>query len=275
MNSEFAPGADYAAKGVNVLKRFFRFQEKVRPGKVPGNELVYAIGDVHGRLDLLNGLLAEIANDAGLHPRELKRTLVFLGDYIDRGSESRGVLDCLLDDPLPEFAKIYLRGNHEQAMLAFLEGERDCVDWLYYGGVDTFLSYGVPVPGLPRTDEAVNALRSALLKAVPQRHLDFLGSCRLHYTIGDYLFVHAGVRPGIALERQAPADLIWIRDDFLRSKMPLPGRVVVHGHSICDEPQNSDYRINIDTGAFVSGKLTCVSLRGTERRFLSTSGFFT
>jgi serine/threonine protein phosphatase 1 len=155
-------------------------------------------------------------------------------------------------------------------MLSFLDGGSDGLDWLSFGGLETLLSYGVPLRSLPNTDRAARMLQTALIEAVPEQHVTFFRRCLLHYAVGDYVFVHAGVRPGIPLENQSPTDLLWIRDDFLRVRMPLPGRVVVHGHTICDLPQNRDHRINIDTGAFVSGRLTCLVLRGSERRFLST-----
>ncbi len=254
-----------------MLRRLFGGGAKVRPGTVPAGQAVYAVGDIHGRLDLLEDLLSRIAEDARRHSADQARQLVFLGDYVDRGSESRGVVERLLDDPMPGFSKVYLMGNHEEAMLAFLDGLSDGLDWLSFGGLETLLSYGVPLRSLPRNEGSSRALRQALAEAVPPSHLDFFKSCTLHHSAGDYLFVHAGVRPGIALERQDPADLMWIRDDFLRSKVPLPGRIVVHGHTICDLPQNREHRINIDTGAFVSGRLTCLVLRSAERRFLSTA----
>jgi serine/threonine protein phosphatase 1 len=231
---------------------------------------VYAIGDVHGRLDLLEDLLARIREDADRHQADSARSLIFLGDYVDRGPESRGVVDAVMSDLLPGFATVRLLGNHEEAMLSFLDGESDGLDWLAFGGLETLLSYGVPLRSLPNSGEAVKALQAALSEAVPERHVAFFRRCLLHYTVGDYVFVHAGVRPGIALEKQSQTDMLWIRDDFLRVRAPLPGRVVVHGHTICDLPQNRGHRINIDTGAFVSGRLTCLVLRGNERHFLST-----
>jgi diadenosine tetraphosphatase ApaH/serine/threonine PP2A family protein phosphatase len=254
-----------------MLRRFFGRGAKVRLGTIPAGEAVYAVGDVHGRLDLLDDLLSRISRDAQRHPSDHARRLVFLGDYIDRGPESRGVVERLLDAPIPAFATTYLMGNHEEAMLSFLEGLSDGLDWLSFGGLETLLSYGVPLRRLPRSEDDTVTLRRALAEAVPATHLDFLRRCALHYSIGDYLFVHAGVRPGLPLESQRPADLMWIRDEFLRSRVPLPGRVVVHGHTICDLPQNRQHRIDIDTGAFVSGRLTCLVLRGSERRFLSTA----
>jgi serine/threonine protein phosphatase 1 len=254
-----------------MFRRLFGLRPAVQPGTIPAGQAVYAIGDVHGRLDLLDDLLVRIRQDADQHASDSARSLVFLGDYVDRGSESRGVVERVLIDPLPGFTTVRLMGNHEEAMLAFLDGESDGLDWLSFGGLETLMSYGVPLRSLPHTQEAVTALREALAEAVPAGHVKFLRACVLHYSVGDYVFVHAGVRPGISLERQTSTDLMWIRDDFLRARIPLPNHVVVHGHTICDLPQNRGHRINIDTGAFVSGRLTCLVLRGRERRFLSTA----
>jgi serine/threonine protein phosphatase 1 len=253
-----------------MLRRWLGLKAATRPGTVPVGQAVYAIGDVHGRLDLLEDLLARIRVDAERHPNDSTRSLVFLGDYVDRGPESRGVVEAVMSDLLPGFDTVRLLGNHEEAMLSFLDGESDGLDWLSFGGLETLLSYGVPLRSLPSSGEAVRALQEALIEAVPERHVTFFRRCLRHHSVGDYVFVHAGVRPGIALEKQTQTDLLWIRDDFLRVGIPLPGRVVVHGHTICDLPQNRDHRINIDTGAFVSGRLTCLVLRGSERRFLST-----
>lgn len=233
------------------------------------------MGDIHGRADLLEVLLDRIAADAARHPEDRHRILVFLGDYIDRGASSRGVVERLLQDPLPgvepDFQTVRLLGNHEEALLDFLDERSDGMDWLGYGGLETLLSYGVPLRGLPDTPQRAAELRAALAAAVPANHLAFYRACALHHTVGDYVFVHAGVRPGVALERQHPADLLWIRDEFLRHRgTSLPGKVVVHGHTICDMPQDLGHRVNIDTGAFVSGRLTCLVLRGMRRQFMST-----
>jgi serine/threonine protein phosphatase 1 len=253
-----------------ILQRLFGGNPKTRPGVIPAGHAAYAVGDIHGRLDLLDDILDLIQADAAKHSGDVSRHLVFLGDYVDRGPESRGVVDRLLQDPLPGFTTIRLMGNHEQALLAFLDGESDGLDWLSFGGLETLMSYGVPLRRLPHTEEAVTELRLSLAASLPAKHLEFFRRCDLRYVVGDYVFVHAGVRPGISLENQTPIDLMWIRDDFLRARVPLPGKVVVHGHTICDLPQDRDNRINIDTGAFASSRLTCVILRGHERRFVST-----
>jgi len=248
----------------------FRRSKPSGTGRIPDGRAVYAVGDIHGRLDLLDKLLERIERDAARLPAGTQRELILLGDYIDRGADSRGVVDRVLTDPLPGFATVRLKGNHEDALLSFIDGLSDGLDWLSYGGLETLLSYGVPLKSLPNTLAASVELRRALSAALPPAHLAFYRACTLHHTVGDYVFVHAGVRPGIALEKQDPVDLMWIRDDFLRSRTALPGRIVVHGHTIVDQPQVREHRIDIDTGAFVSGRLTCLALVGDERRFITT-----
>ena len=253
-----------------MLRRLLGGGPSAKVGTIPSGEAVYAVGDVHGRFDLMQDLLQRISDDAARHPADTRRHLIFLGDYIDRGAESRGVVQALLRDPLPGFATVRLMGNHEQAFLAFLDGHSDGLDWLTFAGLETLLSYGVPLRSMPRTEDAVGELRLSVGSAVPKQHVALMRNCTLHHTVGDYLFVHAGVRPGVPLEKQSSTDLMWIRDDFLRSRAPMPHRVVVHGHTICDLPEDRGYRINIDTGAFASGRLTCLALRGTDRRFITT-----
>ena len=237
---------------------------------VPPGHAVYAVGDIHGRADLLDKLLDRIVAEATRHADDKHRWLILLGDYIDRGPSSRAVVERLLNDPLPGFDTVRLLGNHEEALLDFLDGRSDGQDWLSFGGLETLMAYGVPLRGDLDTEGRETELRDALSVAVPQAHRVFYRSCQLHHTVGDYLFVHAGVRPGISLEAQRRTDLLWIRDDFLRARSALPGKVVVHGHTICDLPQDLGHRINVDTGAFASGRLTCLVLRGTRRQFLST-----
>ena len=253
-----------------MLGRWFRSSAAAHPGKVPDGRAVYAIGDVHGRLDLLDDLLRRVQEDARRHGSDTVRELIMLGDYIDRGPASRGVVDRLLQNPLRDFSTVHLMGNHEDALLSFLDGLSDGLDWLAYGGLETLMSYEVPLRSLPSTLAATVELRRALARALPKTHVDFFRGCTFHHTVGDYVFVHAGVRPGVALDKQTPNDLMWIRDDFLRSRVPLPRYVVVHGHTIVDLPQDRTNRINVDTGAFVSGRLTCLVLRGVERRFITT-----
>lgn len=257
-----------------MFERWFHRQaQRSRTPSISDGLAVYAVGDIHGRLDLLIDLLSRVANDAERHTADRQRRLIFLGDYIDRGRESRGVIDALLDLQWPNFPRVFLMGNHEEAMLEFLDERTDGVAWLGYGGLETLMSYDVTIRRLPTDEASAAKLRSDLRAAVPQRHLDFLRHCVLSHMEGDYVFVHAGVRPGRPLEQQERRDLLWIRDEFLRASNALPGKVIVHGHTICDAPQDLGHRIDIDTGAFVSGRLTCLVLRGTSRRFLTTDSF--
>jgi serine/threonine protein phosphatase 1 len=254
-----------------MFKRLFsRRGPAAATPRVADGLAIYAIGDIHGRLDLLTELLAQVGADAARHPADQRRQLIFLGDYIDRGTESRGVIDALLDLSWPGFTPTFLMGNHEEAMLEFLDEQTDGVGWLTYGGLETLISYGVAVRKLPTDAASATELRDALRAAAPPRHVDFLRRCVLSHVEGDYVFVHAGVRPGRSLEQQDRRDLLWIREEFLRAPGALPGKVVVHGHTICDSPQDLGHRIDIDTGAFVSGQLTCLILRGVSRRFLAT-----
>lgn len=233
----------------------------------PGTR-VYAIGDIHGRLDLLIRLEAMIADDLA-RSRPARTVAVYLGDYVDRGPDSRRVLDHLMDRPLPADEIVHLFGNHEDAMVRFLDDRWVGGSWMGFGGRETLRSYGVvPDPSLP-PDEWFAAAQEAFVRALPERHLAFLEGLPLRHTEGGYLFVHAGIRPGLALGRQRREDLLWIRHEFLDSDADH-GCVVVHGHSIQSEPEIRANRIGIDTGAYCSDRLTALALEGTERRFLST-----
>ena len=233
----------------------------------PGRRL-YCIGDVHGRVDLLRELHGMIAGDADGF--EGQRTIVYLGDLIDRGMQSRDVIDLLLDDPLPGFEAIHLKGNHEQTLLDFIEYPDQAAGWLAWGGRETLVSYGVPLPpGLQRIDP--EAVREDLVARLPERHLEFYRGMDVYHESGDYLFVHAGIRPGVPLQEQSDSDLMWIRQEFLESEEDH-GCVVVHGHSITEQVDMRSNRIGIDTGAYHSGVLTCLVLEDRERRLLQTRG---
>ncbi len=223
------------------------------------------MGDIHGRLDLLQTLHGKIRQDSETSRGD--RIIVYIGDYVDRGDYSKGVIDELLIDPLPGFSPIYLKGNHEEALLNFLEHPEVAWDWFSFGGDAAVMGYGVPVlPGV-LTDERLREIQAAFRNAIPDAHLRFLSDLRLRYEIGDYLCVHAGVNPARPLHRQRPEDLMWIRDAFLYSDK-LHGKLIVHGHSITDEPDIQKNRVGIDTGAYFSNRLTCLILEGGTYRFL-------
>ena len=238
---------------------------------VPPGVSVYAIGDIHGRLDLLDRLLDRIAADvARTRPRHL--AVLFLGDIIDRGAESRGVVERLMAGPPPGPLAgaewVCLKGNHEAVLLDFLVDVAAGPGWCACGGLDTVRSYlDAEPPAGWGTDMA--AVRLLLLRHLPPRHRRFLAGLPLSHQIGDYLFVHAGVRPGIPLDDQHPADLLWIRRDFLDDGR-WHGKMVVHGHTSADEPQVRSNRIGIDTRAYASGRLTALVLEGAGRRFIET-----
>lgn len=227
--------------------------------RVPDDLVVYAVGDVHGEQTMLEQLLNLIRQDAGR--RGGQPVLIFLGDYIDRGPASRGVIELLRTLQMPGFEVRCLLGNHEQALLAFLEAPEAGQEWLSFGGSATLMAYGVRPPvGRCEPDE-LRRLRDALAAAVPVSHLSFLQSLLPWTTCGDYAFVHAGIRPGVALEEQSLDDLLWIRDAFLDWERPH-GKRIVHGHTVVRFPQILPNRIGIDTGAFASGILSAVALAG-------------
>jgi serine/threonine protein phosphatase 1 len=234
---------------------------------VPDGRRIYAIGDIHGRRDLLTQLHDAIAVDAR-SAANLDKVCIYIGDYVDRGADSRGVIDLLLSAPLPGFRTVHLLGNHEDILLRFLEDPTVAPLWIANGGDATLYSYGVDWRVHTQADD-LEALRHALRAAVPANHLKFLRGLALSHAEGDYMFVHAGIRPGRELAQQDAADLIWIREEFLSSQADH-GRVVVHGHSISAQPELRDNRIGIDTGAFATGKLTSLVLEGGTRRFLQT-----
>ncbi|MSP49162.1 MAG: serine/threonine protein phosphatase [Alphaproteobacteria bacterium] len=233
----------------------------------PGTR-IYAIGDIHGRLDLLVELEALISADLA-EARPPRTVAVYLGDYVDRGPDSRGVLDHLLDRPLPVEEVVHLLGNHEDAMRRFLDDRWMGEAWMGFGGRETLRSYGVGAEVRLAKEGWMKESQAALARALPERHRLFLDGLRLWHGEGGYLFVHAGIRPRVDLARQDRDDLIWIRDEFLDSDADH-GHVVVHGHSITRRPEIRPNRIGIDTGAFFSGRLTALVLEGSERRFLST-----
>jgi len=243
--------------------------EATTPATVPEGQRVYAIGDVHGRADLLKILLTKIQQDALGGDYKGRPILVFLGDYIDRGFQSREVIDVLLGDLVSPFDTFFLKGNHEAAMLQFLSEPAMGPRWIQHGGAETLVSYGVRPPrSRTATDEWATASQE-LKRLLPREHLQFLMSLQLSVRIGDYMFVHAGVRPGVELDQQAEYDMLWIRDEFLNDTRPL-GAVVVHGHTPASEPHRDSRRVGIDTGAYISGQLTAARFEHETVEFLST-----
>jgi serine/threonine protein phosphatase 1 len=251
--------------GWRLRRRREETEESPRPAYLE-DARIYCVGDIHGRADLLMRLHEQIREDAqGYRGR---RQVLYLGDYIDRGPQSRQVLDCLIEQPLEGFEAIHLKGNHEQAMLDFMEHPESTASWLGFGGRETLASYGISVAFMPLMKD-LQQLAEELREVLPPAHKEFLESCLLSWRGGDYYFVHAGIRPGVDLEEQHFEDQLWIRDEFIHSQADH-GVVVVHGHTISPDPELRGNRIGIDTGAFHSDVLTCLVLEGEEQRLLQT-----
>jgi serine/threonine protein phosphatase 1 len=229
----------------------------------------YAIGDVHGCLDQLRELLTAIEADNAARPR-CTSYVILLGDLIDRGPESRGVVELLRTYTPPGMQPVFIKGNHEEFLLRAMDGDPGVLHpWLEYGGRECAESYGIDPGRLVALEEEDAAV--LLRECVPDAHRQFLDGFADTFRFGDYLFVHAGIRPGIPLESQVPADLRWIRQPFL-SDTADHGLVIVHGHTISDCADVRPNRIGIDTGAYRGGPLTALAIEGAERRLFQTNG---
>jgi len=236
-----------------------------------GGRLVYAVGDIHGRADLLARLVEMISRDAAILAPERQPALVFLGDYVDRGDDSKAVVDQLIAlKAAGRFEVRALKGNHERVLLDFLEDAAVGPAWEDFGGRQTLISYGVSALGARISAQAWEDVRLAFREALPKDHFAFLESLELTAEFGDYVFVHAGLRPGVALAEQREHDLLWIRDTFLQGQ-GFFDKVVVHGHTPSPEPYIGDFRIGIDTGAYATGVLTAVRLIDADQTILAAS----
>ena len=240
------------------------------PATTPDGAVIYAIGDIHGRCDLLAAIHREIARDARLRPAH-RRVVIYLGDYISRGVDCRRVVDQVIEWRPDGFQIVTLRGNHEELLLRFLASDLKAGrHWLAFGGMDALAHYGVDFDESATADKrALTDLRKRLSGALPEAHARFLRSLNIRHREGGYLFVHAGILPGVALDAQSDRDLVWIRNRFLKSDDDH-GAVIVHGHCISPTPEVRLNRIGIDTGAYKTGVLTCLVLDGAERAFLQT-----
>lgn len=242
------------------------FRTELPQFSLPEGLRLYAVGDVHGCLDLLKRLEDRIAGSA----RECsgEAAVIFLGDYIDRGPDSRGVIEHLSAGQFAGLPAAHLLGNHEDILLEALSEPPLVREWLRWGGMATLASYGVALPANVDPAERDHAIAGAMREALPEHHLDFLKGLQLSYQTGDYLFVHAGIRPGRSLDKQSRHDMLTIREPFLSSTKALPARVI-HGHSVAFEAQVSPCRIGIDTGAYATGRLSAVLLEGGRHEILS------
>lgn len=250
-----------------MFKSLFGKKEIPRPA-APEDRVLYAIGDVHGRADLLVILLEAILEEARGHGRPT--TIIGLGDYVDRGPGSREVLELLVGLTHAQGPELrLLRGNHEDTLLRFLEDAGRGPPWCDYGGRATLASYGVEAPEAADDEAGWEAAREQFAAVLPASHLELLKSMGVSYEAGDYFFCHAGARPGVPLNEQAESDLLWIRQSFLDDKRRFD-KVIVHGHSVGEEVQADHRRIGVDTGAYATSSLTAVKLEGRGQFLLQT-----
>ena len=248
---------------LNAIKNLFRAQPERQRAAIPAGQRVYAIGDIHGRLDLFEALIAGIDDDdAAQGPAET--TVILLGDLVDRGPDSAGVIAAARAWQQRRQVRI-IAGNHEEMMLQSLDDVEVLRVFLKYGGRETLLSY--PVDPDAYNSASFAEVQALMTAAVPAEDLAYLGTFENMVRIGDYAFVHAGVAPGVALAEQRRGDLRWIREPFL-SHPGAHEAVIVHGHTITDEPEVRPNRIGIDTGAYFSGRLTALALEGTGQRLI-------
>jgi serine/threonine protein phosphatase 1 len=247
------------------------WRKRPAPTVNAGGRVIYAIGDVHGRADLLSPLVRTIADDAAAMHLDEKPVLILLGDYVDRGNASRDVIDQVIAlQADPRFDCRALKGNHEEALLSFLEDANFGPTWGDFGGLQTLRSYGVTPPTLRGNSDEWEKARLDFQAALPSSHLTLLRRLEAMVEYGDYAFVHAGVRPGVPLEEQSEHDLLWIRDEFLQHPSAFE-RVIVHGHTPEEEPFLGAHRIGVDTGAYATGVLTAVKLHDEARSIIQAS----
>lgn len=249
-----------------MTARWIAWWNRGRQPRIPDGLRVYAVGDVHGQNALLHYLISKIADDAAGRPAKSER-VIFLGDLIDRGPGSASILSSLYAYRFTQRIVVLL-GNHEAAMLAAYDGNRNALKfWLKFGGVETLASFGLDVDSCDFSD--LDATWGSLRRHVPLAIITWLRTLPTSVRIGDYLFVHAGIRPGIRLRQQKRSDLLWIRDEFLASEDDH-GVIVVHGHSVSPQVEFRANRIGIDTGAYETGILSAIGIEGTGIWTIST-----
>lgn len=241
---------------------FRRLLSRHNKTRLPSGTRIYVVGDIHGRADLLEQITHRIDQHFASNP--IGRAIeVYLGDYIDRGPASRQVIEQLIQRS-SEHEAVFLKGNHEAFLIEFLKSPRMLEVWGKNGGLQTLASYGVAPP---TQADANKQVATALKTAMPKSHRAFLKQLKSSFICGKYFFVHAGVRPGIALAKQDERDLFWIREEFLTYEQDF-SKIIVHGHTPVNEPDVRPNRINVDTGAYATGRLTCALLERNEVKFI-------
>jgi len=226
-----------------------------RVPKLPPGTRIYTIGDIHGRLDLLKELERQIDQD--IKSRPIGRPLyVFLGDYIDRGMSSRQTIDWLIEHSR-NCETVFLMGNHEQIAIECLRNPDLFGQWMRLGGLETLISYGIVPEATGSVGKKIVEMQAAFHTALPQSHLRFFRNLQSCFSCGDFFFAHAGINPDVDLSRQKERDLLWIRSAFLSSDKNF-GKIIIHGHTPTHDIEVRPNRVNIDTGAFATGRLTCL-----------------
>ena len=238
-----------------------------RPPSLPPGVRIYAVGDIHGCLDLLDELLARINDDMSSRPA-VRPLSIFLGDYIDRGPSSRETIDRLIEHAGAN-ESVFLKGNHEQIAISSLRDRGLFERWMRLGGLETLMSYGI-TPGASSDDRQTVRLQAAFHDALPQSHFRFFRDLQSSFACGDYFFAHAGVKPDIPLSQQKESDLLWIRQEFLSSRDDF-GKIIIHGHTPTREIEVGPNRVNVDTGAFATGRLTCLVIDESSLSLIDTS----
>ena len=246
-----------------------RLQVEGRRPSLPPGVRIYAVGDIHGRLDLLDDLLTRIGDDMSSRPTA-RSVSIFLGDYLDRGPSSRETIDRLIAHAEAN-ESVFLKGNHEQIAISCLRDRGLFERWMRLGGRETLISYGITLAALS-DDRQIVRLQAAFHDALPQSHFRFFRDLQSSFTCGDYFFAHAGVKPDIPLSRQKENDLLWIRQEFLSSRGDF-GKIVIHGHTPRRDIEVEPNRVNIDTGAFATGRLTCLVIDESSLSVIDTSGY--
>lgn len=246
-----------------ILRKFFQSKPDLPPARLPDGQRVYVVGDIHGRLDLFEELIRAVEQD-DLDSGPAETTMILLGDLVDRGPDSAGVIDRARRWQASRSVRI-LAGNHEEMFLQAFSNITMLRHFLKHGGRETVLSYGVDL-GL-YNNSSLEELQALMVRYVPEADRQFLQSFEEYFTLGDYAFVHAGINPEVPLEEQSRQDLLWIRDPFL-GFTGQHSHTIVHGHTIVENVDERDNRIGIDTGAYRSGRLTALVLEGSERRYI-------
>ncbi|MGY4234676.1 serine/threonine protein phosphatase 1 [Bradyrhizobium sp. USDA 4449] len=238
-----------------------RSKSRSEKPRLPAGIRIYAISDIHGCADLLQQMFTVIDKDLAT-VGSMRPIHVFLGDYIDRGPDSNRTI-ALLVERSRKHESVFLKGNHESFLFDVLDDASQLQDWKQFGGLQTLVSYGLRPSSLnPDAEEQADLVRQ-FAQAIPPHHLHFLKNLRPRFVCGDFFFVHAGVKPGVALAKQQEHDMLWIRDEFLRSNQNF-GKYIVHGHTPVQQPDRRPNRINIDTGAYATGNLTLLTIQGNR-----------